>query len=57
MLARTAKSDGKYSKVVTLLTTLVLVMSGLVLSPAHAAADGPVDCGTSGTFKLKHFVW
>ena len=56
LLARTAKSDGKYSKVVTLLTTLVLVMSGLVLSPAHAAADGPVDCGTSGTFTITNNV-
>jgi uncharacterized repeat protein (TIGR02543 family) len=56
LLARTAKSDGKYSKLVTLFTTLVLVMSGLVLSPAHALADGPVNCGTSGTFTITNNV-
>ncbi|MBJ7281005.1 MAG: leucine-rich repeat domain-containing protein, partial [Rhodoluna sp.] len=50
MLARSAKQDGKYRKIVTVLTTLVLAMSGLALSPAHATvipSNGTYLC-TSG---------
>ena len=52
MLARAAKSDGKYGKLVTVFLTLVLSMSGLVLSPAHATApiDGDYVC-TTGDLK------
>ena len=52
MLARAAKSDGKYGKLVTVFLTLVLAMSGLVLSPAHATApiDGEYVC-TTGVIK------
>jgi len=48
LLARAAKSDGKYGKLVSLFTTLVLAMSGLVLSPAHAAtpSNGTYLCTT-----------
>jgi hypothetical protein len=52
LLARAAKSDGKYGKLVTVFLTLVLAMSGLVLSPAHATApiDGEYVC-TTGVIK------
>ena len=39
MLSRATNSDDKYGKIVTLFTTLVLAMSGLVLSPANAIPD------------------
>ena len=39
MLSRATNSDDKYGKIVTLFTTLVLAMSGLVLIPANAVDD------------------
>ena len=39
MLSRATNSDDKYGKIVTLFTTLVLAISGLVLSPANAVDD------------------
>ena len=39
MLSRATNSDDKYGKIVTLFTTLVLAMSGLVLIPANAVGD------------------
>ncbi len=35
-----------------LISTVALVLSGLAMSPAHAVADGPVNCGSSGTFTI-----
>ena len=54
MLSRATNSDDKYGKIVTLFTTLVLAMSGLVLSPANAIPDatpGQYVC-TTGVLQL-----
>ena len=54
MLSRATNSDDKYGKIVTLFTTLVLAMSGLVLSPANAvpaATPGQYVC-TTGVLQL-----
>ncbi len=37
---------------IPLITSLVLTISGLAMSPAHAVEDGPVNCGSSGTFTI-----
>ena len=54
MLSRATNSDDKYGKIVTLFTTLVLAMSGLVLIPANAVGDaipGQYVC-TTGVLQL-----
>ena len=54
MLSRATNSDDKYGKIVTLFTTLVLAMSGLVLIPANAVDDaipGQYVC-TTGVLQL-----
>lgn len=62
MLSRATNSDDKYGKIVTLFTTLVLAMSGLVLSPAKAAVydgstgNGTVDCSGSTFFTISNYV-
>jgi hypothetical protein len=61
LLSKDTKSDHKYSKIVTIFTTLFLATSGLVLSAANAVAfdengDGLVLCSGGGTFTITNYV-
>jgi hypothetical protein len=60
LLSKDTKSDHKYSKIVSLFTTIVLAMSGLVLSPANASlpegGNATVNCGGGGTFTITNYV-
>ena len=37
---------------VIVISSLTLIFSGLSISSAHALADGPISCGTSGSFQI-----